>query len=91
MHGTDAMLHVITHALNAQFSLSLYCSQHLYSVTSRKGSNDYWLSWSLKWAGQTFIAPSTTHVSVILPFESKSSTTPLIIFLVGMLYFVIRF
>ena len=74
-------------ALNAQFLLSLYCSRRLYSVTSRRGSNDQWLSRSLKQAGQTLIVPSTTHVSVVLPFEGESSTAPLTIFLACILYF----
>ena len=74
-------------ALDARFSLSLYCSRRLYSVTSRRGSNDQWLGWSLKQAGQTLIAPSATHVSVVLPFEGESSTAPLTIFLACILYF----
>ena len=61
MHGTDAMLHAITRALDARFSLSLYCSRRLYSVMSRRGSNDQWLGQSLKQAGQMLIAPSATH------------------------------
>ena len=91
MHGTDVMLHAITRVLNAQFSLSLYCSRRLYSVTSRGGSNDQWLSQSLKQAGQMLIVPSTTHVSVVLPFEGKSSAAPLTVFLACILYFVICF
>ena len=87
MHRTDAMLHAIARALNAWFSLSLYCSRRLYSVTSRRGSNDQWLGRSLKQAGQMLIAPSTRHVSVVLPFEGKSSTTPLTVFLACILYF----
>ena len=83
--------HAIVRALNTQFLLSLYCSQRLYSVMSRRGSNDHWLGWSLKWAGQTLIPPSAIHVSVNLPFEGESSTAPLAIFLVGILYFVICF
>ena len=74
-------------ALKARFSLSLYCSQCLYSVMSRRGSNDQWLGRSLKQAGQTLIAPSTTHVSVVLPFEGESSTAPLTVFLACILYF----
>ena len=85
MHETDAALHAST--LNARFSLSLYCSWHLYSVTSRRGSNDQWLSWSSKQAGQTLIVLSATHVSVDLPFEGKSSTAPLTVFLACILYF----
>ena len=57
MHRTNVMLHAIVCGLNARFSLSLYCSRHLYSVTSRRGSNDQWLSRSLKQAGQILIAP----------------------------------
>ena len=87
MHGTDTTLHAIVRALNARFSLSLYCSWRLYLVTSRRGSNDQWLGRSLKQAGQMLIVPSATHVSVILPFEGKSSTTPLTVFLACILYF----
>ena len=76
---------------NAQFSLSLYCSRRLYSVTSGRWTNDQWLGRSLKQAGQTLIAPSTTHVSVILPFEGESSTAPLTIFLACILYFCYLF
>ena len=79
--------HAITSAFNARFSLSLYCWRRLYLVTSRRGSNDQWLSWSLKQAGQTLIAPSARHVSVVLPFEGESSTTPLTVFLACILYF----
>ena len=61
--------HAIACTLNAWFLLSLYCSWCLYSVTSRRWTNDHWLNQSLKWAGQTLIMPSTTHVSVNLPFE----------------------
>ena len=85
MHKTDAALH--TSALNARFSSSLYCSRCLYLVTSRRGSNDQWLSWSSKQAGQTLITLSATHVSVDLPFEGKSSTAPLTVFLACILYF----
>ena len=74
-------------ALSARFSLSLYCSQRLYSVTSRRGSNDQWLGRSLKQAGQMLIAPSARHVSVVLPFKSEFSTAPLTIFLACILYF----
>ena len=74
-------------ALDARCSLSLYCSRRLYSVTSRRGSNDQWLGRSLKQAGQTLIAPSARHVSVVLPFEGVSSTAPLTIFLACILYF----
>ena len=35
------------------------------------------------------ITPSATLVSLVLPFEGESSTAPLIIFLVGILYFAI--
>ena len=87
MHGTDAMLHT----LNARVSLSLYCSWRLYTVTSRRGSNDQWLGRSLKQAGQTLIVPSATHVSVIFPFKGESSTAPLTVFLACILYFVICF
>ena len=86
-----AQAHAIVGALNAQFSLSLYCSRRLYSVTSRRWTNDQWLGWSLKQAGQTLIAPSATHVSVVLPLKGKSSTPPLTIFLACILYFVICF
>ena len=87
-HFTQAVwVHAIVYALNARFSLSLYCLRCLYLVTSRRGSNDQWLSQSLKQAGQMLIMPSTTHVSVILPFEGKSSTAPLAIFLACILYF----
>ena len=82
-----AWVHTIARMLNARFSLSLYCSRRLYLVTSRRGSNDQWLSWSLKQAGQTLIAPSATHVSVVLPFKGESSTTPLTVFLACILYF----
>ena len=92
MHGTDATLHAsCTSAFNARFSLSLYCLRRLYSVTSRRWTNDQWLGRSLKQAGQTLIAPSARHVSVILPFEGESSTAPLIVFLACILYFVICF
>ena len=86
-----ARAHAIVSALNARFSLSLYCSQHLYSVTSRGWTNDQWLGRSSKQAGQTLIALSATHVSVDLPFEGKSSTAPLTVFLACILYFVICF
>ena len=33
--------HVIARTLNARFSLSLYCLWHLYSVTSRRWTNDH--------------------------------------------------
>ena len=79
--------HAIASALNARFSLSLYCSRRLYSLTSRRWTNDQWLGQSLKQAGQTLIAPSATHVSVILPFEGESSTAPLTVFLACILYF----
>ena len=85
MHGTDAMFHAS--AFNARFSLSLYCLRCLYSVMSIRGSNDQWLSRSLKQAGQTLISPSTTCVSVVLPFEGESSTAPLTVFLACILYF----
>ena len=78
---------MIVRVLNARFSLSLYCSQCLCSVTSRRGSNDQWLGRSLKQAGQMLIAPSTTHISVVLPFKGKSSTAPLTVFLACILYF----
>ena len=39
----------------------------------------------------TLIMPSATLVSVVLPFESESRTAPLIVFFVGILYFVICF
>ena len=78
-------------ALDARFSLSLYCSRRLYLVTSREGSNDQWLGQSLKQAGQALIAPSATHVLVVLPFKGESSTAPLTIFLARILYFVICF
>ena len=87
MHRTNTTLHAIVRALNAQFSLSLYCSRCLYLVTSRRGSNDQWLSRSLKQAGQMLIVPSATHVSVVLPFKGESSTAPLTIFLACILYF----
>ena len=45
----------------------------------------------LEAAGQALIAPSATHVSVILPFKGKSSTAPLTVFLARILYFVICF
>ena len=85
MHGTDMMLHAS--AFNARFSLSLYCLWHLYLVTSRRWTNDQWLGRSLKQAGQTLIAPSATHVSVVLPFKGESSTAPLTVFLACILYF----
>ena len=91
MHGTDAMLHTIASVFNARFSLSLYCLRRLYSVMSRRWTNDQWLGRSLKQAGQTLIAPSARHVSVVLPFEGESSTAPLTIFLACILYFVICF
>ena len=78
-------------ALDARFSLSLYCSRRLYSVTSREGSNDQWLGRAWKQAGQALIVPSATHVSVVLPFEGESSTAPLTVFLARILYFVICF
>ena len=78
-------------ALKTQFSLSLYCLQRLYSVMSRRGSNDQWLSQSSKQAGQMLILPSATHVSVILSFEGESSTAPLTFFFASILYFVICF
>ena len=37
------------------------------------------------------IVPSATLVLLVLPFEGESSTAPLIVFLVGILYFVICF
>ena len=37
------------------------------------------------------IVPSTTLVSLVLPFEGESSTAPLTVFLAGILYFVICF
>ena len=37
------------------------------------------------------IAPSATLVSLVLPFEGKSSTAHLAVFLAGILYFVICF
>ena len=79
--------HVIASALNARFSLSLYCSRRLYSVMSRRWTNDQWLGRSSKKAGQTFIALSATHVSVDLPFEGESRTAPLTVFLARILYF----
>ena len=82
-----ARAHVIASTFNARFSLSLYCSRRLYSVKSRRWTNDQWLSRSLKQAGQTLIAPSARHVSVVLPFEGKSSTAPLTVFLACILYF----
>ena len=82
-----ARAHTIASAFNAQFSLSIYCSRRLYSVTSRRWTNDQWLGRSLKQAGQTLIAPSTRHVSVVLPFEGESSTAPLTVFLACILYF----
>ena len=87
MHGTYA----IASAFDARFSLSLYCSRRLYWVTSRRWTNDQWLGRSLKQAGQTLIAPSARHVSVILPFKGESSTAPLTVFLARILYFVICF
>ena len=39
----------------------------------------------------TLIVPSAMLVSLVLPFEGKSSTAPLIVFLVGIPYFVICF
>ena len=80
---TSHKLHEPTrsHLLNAWFPLSLYCSWCLYSVMSRRWTNDHQLGRSSMWAGQTLIAPSKTHVSVVLPFEGKSSTAPLTIFL----------
>ena len=86
-----ARAHAIASAFNAQFSISLYCSRRLYSVTSRRWTNDQWLGQSLKQAGQTLIVPSATHVSVVLPFKGESSTAPLTIFLARILYFVICF
>ena len=86
-----ARAYAIASAFNARFSLSLYCLQRLYSVTSRRWTNDQWLGQSLKQAGQTLIAPSARHVSVVLPFEGESSTTPLTVFLACILYFVICF
>ena len=53
---------------------------------SRRWTNDQWLGRSLKQAGQTLIAPSARHVSVVLPFEGESSTTLLTIFLACILY-----
>ena len=100
MHGTNATLHascvsprdrVCAQCSIFVKSLLLYCSRCLYSVTSRRGSNDQWLGRSLKQAGQTLIAPSATHVSVVLPFKGKSSTAPLAVFLACILYFVICF
>ena len=86
-----ARAHAIMGVLNAQFSLSLYCLQRLYSVASRRWTNDQWLGRSSKQAGQVLIAPSATHVSVVLPFKGESSTTPLTVFLARILYFVICF
>ena len=86
MHGTDATLHASC-AFNARFSLSLYCLRRLYSVTSRRWTNDQWLGRSLKQAGQALIAPSATHVSVVLPFKGESSTASLTVFLACILYF----
>ena len=54
---------------------------------SRSWTNDQWLGQSLMQAGQTLIAPSATHVSVVLPFKGESSTAPLTIFLACILYF----
>ena len=82
---------VIASALNARFSLSLYCLRRLYLVTSRRWTNDQWLGRSSKQAGQTLIMLSATHVSVDLPFEGESSTAPLTVFLACILYFVICF
>ena len=82
-----AQAYAIASAFNARFLLSLYCSRHLYSVTSRRWTNDQWLGRSLKQAGQTLITPSARHVSVVLPFEGESSTAPLTIFLACILYF----
>ena len=82
-----AWVHAIACTLNAWFLLGLYCSWRLYSVTSRRGSNDQWLGRSLKQAGQTLITPFATHISVILPFEGESSTAPLTVFLTCILYF----
>ena len=82
-----ARAHAIASTLNARFSLSLYCSRCLYSVTSRRWTNDQWLGRSSKQAGQTLIVLSATHVSVDLPFEGESSTTPLTVFLACILYF----
>ena len=82
-----ARAHTIVSTPNARFSLSLYCSQRLYSVTSRRWTNDQWLGWSSKHAGQTLITLSATHVSVDLPFEGESHTAPLTIFLACILYF----
>ena len=79
--------HAIASVFNARFSLSLYCSRRLYSVTSRRWTNDQWLSRSLKQAGQMLIAPSARHVSVVLPFEGESSTASLTVFLACILYF----
>ena len=82
-----ARAHTIVSAFNARFLLSIYCLRRLYSVTSRRWTNDQWLGRSLKWAGQTLITPSTRHVSVVLPFEGESSTAPLTVFLACILYF----
>ena len=49
--------------LNARFSLSLYCSRHLYSVTSRRWTNDHWLSQSTEWAGQRSSCPPLISLS----------------------------
>ena len=82
---------MIAGALNARFSLSLFCSQRLYLVTSRRWTNDHQSGQSSKQAGQTLIMPSATHVSVNLLFEGESSTAPLTFSLASILYFVICF
>ena len=82
-----AQAYAIASTFDARFSLSLYCSRCLYSVTSGRWTNDQWLGWSLKQAGQMLIVPSATHVSVVLSFKGESSTTPLTVFLACILYF----
>ena len=97
MHGTDVTLHTScvsprnrAHAQCSIFIKSLLLAVPLFGA-SRRGSNDQWLSRSLKQAGQTLIVPSATHVSVILPFEGESSTAPLTVFLACILYFCYLF
>ena len=93
MHGTNMMPHASCVSLHdhshlmLDFLLSLYCSQHLYLVTSRRWTSDQQLSQSLGWPRQCSLHPPQ-HMSQSFSLSKVSLVQcPLSFFLVPYIVF----
>ena len=97
MHGSDVMPHMSctsphNHSCSMfDFSLSLYCSWCLYSVTSRRWTNDHQFSQSLEQAGQCSSHPPQNMSQSFYLSKVGLVQCPLSFFFVCILYFVIWF